>query len=228
MTGALAEQSRAPELVRVVRESAGTRPAVRIVRHGSGLAVVKDFRSANGVLRALGLALIPREREAYQRLAGLPGIPRWLGQPDRYSMALEYVEGVPVNEAEPALLTPVFFERLRAVIKAMHGRGVAHCDLKRLENILVGADGWPIIIDFSSAFFTGSNPAEVFLMPYLMDEDLRAIGKIKLRRAPHLLTLQEAQFMAQLPAGQMTVRRMTRGIRALVKHLAHREHKRIQ
>ena len=226
MTMALAENPRGMQALQVLRESSPTRPEVRLVGIGSRLAVVKDFGGGNGILRAMGRALIPREREAYQRLAGLPGVPRWLGQPNPYSMATEYLEGVPLPETDPGACTATFCARLQALIRAMHGRGVVHCDLKCLENILVTPDGWPAIVDFSSAVFNGSNPAVALLMPHLMDEDVRAVYKAKLWQAPHLLSDEEAVFLSAMPVGKRVVRCLVGCIRNAVKNVANREHNR--
>jgi serine/threonine protein kinase len=48
-----------------------------------------------------------------------------------------------------------FFARLLETILAMHAAGVAHGDLKRKENTLVGPDERPHIIDFGIACVLG-------------------------------------------------------------------------
>ncbi len=163
--------------------------------HESRRVVLKDYSVGNRTLRLLGLLLLGRERGAYQRLAGLAGIPECVGQLDRYALLVEYVDGVPASEAPLELLTPAFFERLEGLIAAMHARGVVHGDLKRLDNILVTPAGDPALIDFSAAFWHGSNPIAALVFGFLWDDDIRAIYKLKSRRVPELLTGSERAFL---------------------------------
>ena len=91
-----------------------------------------------------------RERAAYARLAGLEGVPRCLGMvADRY-LVLEYRAGTPYRHASLDDRT-AWFEALRALIDAIHARGVCHADLKRKSNILVTPDQRPCVLDFGAA-----------------------------------------------------------------------------
>lgn len=185
-----------PQLtVRTLREGRGSRPEVRLLSHESRLLVLKDYSVGNLTLRLLGLLLLGRERGAYERLLGLPGIPEYVGQLDPYALLVEYVEGVPASEAPAELLTPDFFKRLHALIAAMHARGVVHGDLKRLDNILVTPAGEPVLIDFSAAFWHGSNPVAALAFPFIWDDDLRAVYKLKSRRVPEQLAAEERAFL---------------------------------
>jgi tRNA A-37 threonylcarbamoyl transferase component Bud32 len=181
--------------VRVLRPGAGSRPDVRLLRDGSSLMVLKDYSQGNTTLKALGLLLLWREREAYARLAGLPGVPRLCGCLGPYALVTEYVESYAASQAPAELLNDGFFRNLRVLIESMHKRGVVHGDLKRLDNILITPAGEPYLIDFSAAFWNGSNPAAAFVIPHLVDDDLRAVYKLKQRRVPELLTLEEEAFL---------------------------------
>lgn len=206
--------------VRVLREGAGSRPDVRLVRQDDCLLVLKDFAQGNLTMRLLGLFLISREREAYRRLVGLEGIPCWAGQLDAYTMATEYIPGWRASEAPVEMLTPAFFDRLLKLINQVHARGVVHGDLKRLDNILVGEDGNPYLIDFSAAFWNGSNPASAFVMPHLIDDDHRAVYKLKFRRVPELLTLEEEAFLNDRSGIEHFFRVAREYFRKPVQHLA--------
>ncbi|MEI6502187.1 MAG: RIO1 family regulatory kinase/ATPase [Armatimonadota bacterium] len=186
--------------VRILRPGAGSRPDVRLLRDGSCLMVLKDYSQGNTTLKALGLLLLWREREAYARLDGLPGVPRVCANLGPYALVTEYVESYPASEAPLELLEEAFFQRLRALIESMHRRGVVHGDLKRLDNILITPAGEPYLIDFSAAFWNGSNPSAAFVMPHLVDDDLRAVYKLKQRRVPELLTPDEEVFLSRRSA----------------------------
>ena len=45
-----------------------------------------------------------------------------------------------------------FHQELRGVIATMHERGLAYVDLHKAENIIVGEDGRPYLIDFQISF----------------------------------------------------------------------------
>ena len=62
---------------------------------------------------------------------------------------------------------------------------------------MVRPDGSPAVIDLSAAIMSGSNPMAAALMAYVQDDDLRAVAKLKMRHAPHLLTPEERRLLEQ-------------------------------
>lgn len=224
MTHPRASQLEGYETVRILRTCEGVRPEVRLVRRGDQLAVVKAFPGGNRMRRLLGLTLVPRERGAYERLEGLPGFPKLIDVPDPFTIVIEYIEGMSSHEAGPDLLTPEFFVRLEEIIRSMHSRGVVHADLKRLDNIMVTRDGQPMIIDFSAAFWSGSSLWAAVAIPYFMDEDMRAIYKLKSRRVPHLLTPEEQEFLHELSPLKVAFRRVAAPVRRSIQQLGEHEH----
>ena len=124
--------------------------------------------------------IIRRERSIYARLDGLPGIPRCHGLVDGRYLVLDYVEGESFRAAQ-ARLDPAhpFFERLREIIEAVHGRGVAHTDLKRKDNLLVQAGDTPCIVDFGAAMVRGGNPLSRGLFRIARQFDRNAWIKLK-------------------------------------------------
>jgi hypothetical protein len=107
-------------------------------------------------MRWLGRLLASREQAFHDRLAGVAGIPSSLG-PVRHAgrvlpnaLAREFIDGHALREGER--VDDAFFPRLRFLLVEVHRRGVAHVDLHKRENILVGADGRPYLIDFQISF----------------------------------------------------------------------------
>lgn len=105
--------------------------------------------------RPLGF-LARRERAIYRRLAGLEGVPTLPAAQGETWLAHEFVEGRPLaaiwddlarGAARPGV-PPDFYDRLEALVRAIHGRGVIVLDLAKRDNIIVRADGGPAIIDF--------------------------------------------------------------------------------
>lgn len=103
-------------------------------------------------LRWLGRWLCDREVGFMQRLAGVPGVPRLLGRHGESGLVREFIPGTNLREYEKTARPDAnFFPRFAGVLRAIHRRGIAHNDLNKPENILVRADGSPVLIDFQIA-----------------------------------------------------------------------------
>jgi serine/threonine protein kinase len=127
-------------------------PDVLLVGTSTGSVVVKDFAPRSlWVRRGFGRWLIDREARIYRRLAGLPCVPRLLRRLDRDAIVIEYRPGVLLSRSLAGSLPTAFLSELDDTISAMHQRGVVHLDLRHRSNILAGADGHPVVIDFASA-----------------------------------------------------------------------------
>jgi len=125
---------------------------VLLVETEGGQVVVKDFAPrGRWVRRFLAPRLIAREERAYRRLEGVPAVPRLLGRLDRDALVIEYRPGVLLSRSLSGRLPPDFLGELEETIDEMHRRGVVHLDLRHRSNILAGADGRPVVIDFASA-----------------------------------------------------------------------------
>lgn len=113
---------------------------------------LKDMRPLPWLLRVtLGRLQLRMEAATYLRLEGVPGVPRLRARVGRDALLLSFVAGQPLRKEAAPLLAADFFDRLEALIRAMHERGVVHLDLGQRKNILVAADGSPVILDFGSA-----------------------------------------------------------------------------
>jgi eukaryotic-like serine/threonine-protein kinase len=120
-----------------------------------------------GIASADALAYLSQERQILARLTH-PNIARLLdggatprGQP---YLVMEYIEGSAIDdycrERRPgtaALLQ--LFQTVCAAVSAAHQRLIVHCDLKP-SNILVTADGRPLLLDFGIAQLVGAAGVE--------------------------------------------------------------------
>lgn len=114
--------------------------------------VLKHFFKRPFFVRFLwGSLIIDREWRNYKILQGIKGIPGIYRRLDPYSMIMEYVEGQRLPHLKDSRLTPAFFEKLKALVKQIHNRGVTHGDLRR-KNILVTLEDCPYLIDFAGSF----------------------------------------------------------------------------
>jgi len=179
--------------VEMLRQGRGWGGDLRLLRVNGRLVVMKDFGHRPVLVRLLGRFLISREAAAYERLRGERGVPRFWGRFGAYALLYEYVPGRLGNEFSRGELSPRFFQKLSDLVDRLHARGVAHGDLKRRTNILVGPDEEPVLIDFAAAIVDGSpwNPFGRWLFRQICQVDRNGIAKLKQRLAPELVTPEE-------------------------------------
>jgi len=134
--------------------------------------------AGRGPLAAVNRLAITREYRAYQRLGGVPGVPRCHGLIEGRWLVLDFIEGQAFREARPG---PEFFDRLLKTIRAMHERGVAHGDLKRKSNLMADASGHPVLLDFGAATLRrpGRHAVNRRLFDYMCRTDCNAWVKLK-------------------------------------------------
>jgi RIO-like serine/threonine protein kinase len=214
--------------VEVYRKAWRARPEVRRIRMLGQDAVAKDYgRSSNIFKHLLGTFLATREAAALRRSEGLANIPNVYALARPWILVTEFVEARQVtslDETERAeVLTPAFFDRLTGLIAQLHGRGVAHGDLEKLDNILVTSNGFPAIVDFAAAIMSGMNPLSALALPYIQQNDRRAVYKLKSKYAPEQLTEEESVKLHQRSRAEVLFRRARKYIRAPVKRWSARE-----
>ena len=134
--------------------------------------------------------LLARERRALEALSALPSIPRLFddetasrapgpsGTAPRPSEVLlrSWVEGVPLHRAEE--LAEDFFDHLDRLVEDVHSAGVCHNDLHKEQNVMVGSDGYPRLIDFQLA---SVHPRRRRLFASRVNDDLRHVQKHRRR-----------------------------------------------
>jgi serine/threonine protein kinase len=171
------------------------KPDLNQVEMGGRSLMVKDVRRKNFFLRwTLGLWLIHKEWRIYSRLAGIKGIPQPVGRIDRFAFAMEFIPGRSILRGEP--LPPSFFSALEGVLRAVHGKGVVHLDLRHKGNILVSEKGEPFLIDLnSSVAFKEKGFLRRYLFPLLRWVDYGGLLKLKKRISPSAMTPEEFAFL---------------------------------
>ncbi len=105
----------------------------------------------------LGPVLAAREARFLARLAGtgrVPVVERLVqdghGRQLDHAVAHAFVAGEPLSKR--AELQDAFFPSLEQLLAVMHADGLAYVDLHKMENVLVGSDGLPWLIDFQVSF----------------------------------------------------------------------------
>jgi hypothetical protein len=134
-------------------------------------------------MRWMGRFLCRREVRFYRKLQDLPNVPNVVGFVGDTGFVHEYVEGRPLAQGRD--VPPGFFNRCQALITELHRRGIAYVDTNKPENILLGDDGQPHLIDFQISW------DRRFLLRYFQREDLYHLLKHKKRLAGDELTPDE-------------------------------------
>ena len=123
--------------------------ATGLYRGPEGLAVLKIGRQTDFLtipVGWIGVWLTRREVRLYRLLQGMPGVPRLIGTVGRNGFLHDYVPGHPLARDEQ--VSDTFFDELLAMIAELHAREMAYVDLNKRQNILIGDDGRPYLIDF--------------------------------------------------------------------------------
>jgi predicted Ser/Thr protein kinase len=200
----------------------GYQAAVYLLDSPVGPVVVKKAH-ASPFLHRIGLRALRREAAVYERLREVSGVPRSYGLVDDH-LVLEHIAGPSLRLQEKLLADRErFFARLLETLDAMHTAGVAHGDLKRKDNVLVGPGEQPYVIDFGIAWCIepGSPRWRRRIFAVLCQMDYNSWLKLKYRRrfedAEHVaradaeryrpLLLERAARAIRIPWQKVTLRR---------------------
>jgi hypothetical protein len=160
---------------------------------GSGNRVVLKIGRTASVLglpmRWMGRAFCRRELRFYGKLRDLPNVPKIIGTLGDTAFVHEYVHGRPLSADRT--VPDGFFAQCQALLAELHRRGIAYADTNKAENILLGDDGRPHLIDFQISWDFK------FLLTRMQREDLYHILKHKKRLRPDELTPEDLKRLAR-------------------------------
>jgi hypothetical protein len=123
-----------------------------------GKVVLKVGRQASlwGLpMEWIGRLLTGHEARLYRIAESVGGVPAFLDRWGPTGLVHQYVEGHPLAREDQ--VDDDFFPRLAAMLDAIHARGAAYVDLEKRENILLGEDGRPYLIDFQISWHLPRN-----------------------------------------------------------------------
>jgi hypothetical protein len=149
----------------------------------------------------IGRFLTQREVRLYRRAEDLPGVPKFVGTVGEAGFLHEFVPGHPLQRREA--VSDTFFDELYAMLRELHRRGIAYVDLNKRQNVLVGDDGKPYLIDFQISLdlpptgWRRFGPVQWFLRRF-QNADIYHFLKHKRRLRPDLLDEDEARTVNEL------------------------------
>lgn len=172
---------------------------------GGRLAVLKLGRQsdlASIPMRWLGRFLTGRESAIYTLLSDTPGVPRLIGTiQDGTGFLHEFVPGHALERDER--VGDSFFDELFGLLRRLHDMHIAYVDLNKRQNVLVGDDGRPYLIDFQISLhlppvgWRGIGPLR-WLLARFQQADWYHAHKHKRRLRPDLLTPAERALVENL------------------------------
>lgn len=198
-------------------------------RGAVGDAVLKLGRSNDLLclpLKWIGRLLTRRETQLYELVQDLPGVPGYLGQVGTTGFMHVFVPGHPLQRHEA--VSDTFFDELTELVNTLHARSIAYVDLNKRQNILVGDDGKPYLIDFQiSLWFPRrgwrGRPLLQWLLRRFQQADAYHVLKHKRRLRPDLLTPAERARVERIGPWirlhRLVARPLTQLRRRLLGHL---------
>ncbi len=146
---------------------------------------VKDYSARPWWIRnTLGRWLLRREQRAYGAACGVAGLPRLVGRPGAFELALERAPGRPLAELSRGAVDAEVFDRVQRILDALHARGVALGDLHH-RDVLVARDGSVHLVDLATARVAGPRPGPLgrWLFERWRDADRVALARLRARFA---------------------------------------------
>jgi len=176
---------------RIIRAKKAMKPDVIVAQNRNSFLVAKDFRDKIWVTRCLwGPLNIMYEKFILQKLAGVNGIPTFIGLEDYNCMLISYIDGDEIKKSSHHL-APGYFDNLLKIAADIHARGILHLDLGHKTNVMVRENGEPAIIDFNTALYFPVNSFFAPLLRLLAKIDNLSILRLKIRFTPQDTTFQE-------------------------------------
>jgi hypothetical protein len=167
------------------------------------------FRFLGGwLLYPLAIGMSWREYQVYRRVADLPGVPPLGPRAGWDGYFHEFIPGRTLKEIrrrEP--LPDNFFPRLEETLRLIHERRIYYLDLAKSDNVIVGDDGRPYLIDFQISICfppARSFPGRMLgsLFRFFQAEDYYHYCKHKRRHRRDQLTREEWECSRRTPFGR--------------------------
>lgn len=213
-----------PRKCEVLRESSSTRPTLWAVEENDVRAVVKDLGTNGFVYRnTIGRFLIWRESKAYKRLRGIRNVPTFYRVVDGVALVIEQIQGkslacLTIGETIPE----GFFQELGQLVKSIHNRGLAHCDLKTSANTLLGHDGHPYIVDWAASI--SKRECRFFPLNLIfrrcLEDDFLGVVKLQLQHSPNTVSPEERARYYGRGKVEKIMRQIRDGLRVILKRVA--------
>ena len=150
-------------------------------------------------------ALTKHEITVLKRLKWIEWVQEFVEQESPTSFTSRFIPGKTLLEYEGRELPEWVFEKLEAILEAVHHEWVADPDFAHSVDIIVTPEWNPVLIDLASAIIYDPKDWSQFWKKYLFQYFSKLnklyLVKRKARFAPHLITHQEQEALKQMWIG---------------------------
>ena len=164
---------------------------------GSRQVVLKVYRKQDLLglpMNWLGRWLAKREIFFYQCLQDLPSIARFLGSFGQNGFVHSYIPGQDLLEYSEDRIADAFFDQLVDLMRSLHNRGISYVDANKRDNVIVGQDGRPHLIDFQISWCPNPKGLSRRALLFMQRMDMYHLFKHKSRLRPDLMRPEEWQL----------------------------------
>lgn len=202
--------------------------ATAVYRRGDAQILCKFNRTQPifGIpMRWLGRRLARRETGFMERLRDIEFVPLPAGEVRSGGLVLDnaaariFIPGEAFRVKEQ--VTSAFLDDLHVILARVHARDMAYVDLHKRENIIVGLDGRPYLIDFQVSYGVGADAGWLrrVILRRLQEIDVYHLRKHHLRCFPETLTPEQIEAWRNPPGLINAHRRITKPLRSLRRKL---------
>jgi hypothetical protein len=160
-----------------------TKADVAVYEIGGRRVAIKTYAERPAWVRhTIGRFLVRREAAAYRAAAGIDGLISFIGRPEPYALATEWVDGQALHKLGATRLDDRIFDTVAETLANLHAHGIAVADLHH-RNIVVTADGHPFLLDLAAAWILGKRPGPVrrHIFQRLTELDTLALARMRAR-----------------------------------------------
>jgi hypothetical protein len=142
----------------------------------------------------LGELLCSHQIFVLRRLNHLRGTPRFICRYGKRGLIYQYIEGDLLDGDNE--LPDNFFDKLLELLRQIHGCNIVYLDMNKRDNIILGSDGQPYLIDFQISLHIDertliSRHLSTYLRDALKRADIYHLFKHKRKLAPKSLRPEE-------------------------------------
>lgn len=160
-----------------------TKADIAVYEIGGRRVALKTYgRSPAWIRHSLGRWQTRREAASYRAAAGLDGIVPYLGRPEAWALATEWIDGRSLPELGKSHVDGKVFDDVRETLARLHARGIALTDLHH-RNVVVASDGHVFVLDLAAAwiFHKDRGPLRQRLFQRLTELDYLALARMQAR-----------------------------------------------
>ncbi|MFA5553944.1 MAG: hypothetical protein WCZ89_00195 [Phycisphaerae bacterium] len=161
-------------------------------------------------LQWLGKALCEREVRILKKVRDIENVQNFVCRYGDYGFVYQYINGKPLSKVKE---TPEdFFDKLEELLQNLHRRNICYVDMNKRDNIIVGKDGQPNLIDFQISVQIGKYSLGLPAFSKMIQNKLEKADRyhvLKHKRRLKPMSLKPSEWQASYsPSGLIKIHRV--------------------